>query len=216
VTSFRPLHRQLGRRLGVLRRRLIRGRRWLGCDRNPLRRTVDRAETAIRLTLLVLILTVVPAAAVVAGRWADTAALAQTRQQDAATHVVSARLLEPAPTVGAPDPYAGAEVAWVPARWSAPDGRTRTGDVLAPVGASKGSTVSTYVDASGNFTDPPPSRGEVVGNVFMTVTLVGLSVLAILLAAEAVSHQILERRRLKAWDTEWQTVAPRWTGRHPA
>jgi hypothetical protein len=206
VTSCRPL--------GGLRRRLIRGGRWLGRDRNPLRRTVDRAETAIRLTILVLILTVVPAAAVLAGRWADNAALSQARQQNAAAHVVSARLLGPAPTVGAPDPYAGAEVAWVPARWTAPDGRARSGDVLAPVGAKKGSTVSTYVDASGNFTDPPPGRGEVIGNVFMTVTLVGLSLLAILLAAEAVSHQLLERRRLKAWDTEWQAVAPRWTGRH--
>jgi hypothetical protein len=202
------------RSLGGLRRRLIRGGRWLGCDRNPLRRTVDRAETAIRLTVLVLILTVVPAAAVLAGRWADHAALAQAREQNAATHVVSATLLGPAPSVGAPDPYAGAEVAWVPARWTAPDGRSRTGDVLAPVGARKDSTVSTYVDASGNFTDPPPGRGEVIGNVFMTVTLVGLSLLAILLAAGAVSHQLLERRRLKAWDTEWRAVAPRWTGRH--
>lgn len=206
MTSCRPL--------GGLRRRLIRRGRWLGRDRNPLRRTVDRAETAIRLTILVLILTVVPAAAVLAGRWADDAALSQARQQNAVTHVVSARLLGPVPTVGAPDPYAGAEVAWVPARWTAPDGRARSGDVLAPVGAKKGSTVSTYVDASGNFTNPPPGRGEVIGNVFMTVTLVGLSLLAILLAAEAVSHQLLERRRLKAWDTEWQAVAPRWTGRH--
>ncbi len=206
MTSCRPL--------GGLRKRLIRGGRWLGCDRNPLRRTVDRAETAIRLTILVLILTVVPAAAVLAGQWADHTALSQAQQQNAATHVVSARLLDAAPTVGAPDPYAGAEVAWVPARWTAPDGRARSGDVLAPVGAKRGSTVSTYVDASGNFTDPPPGRGEVLGNVFMTVTLVGLSLLAILLAAEAVSHQLLERRRLKAWGTEWQSVAPRWTGRH--
>ena len=202
------------RSLGGLRRRLIRGGRWLGCDRNPLRRTVDRAETAIRLTVLVLILTVVPAAAVLAGRWADHAALAQAREQNAATHVVSATLLGPAPSVGAPDPYAGAEVAWVPARWTAPDGRARTGDVLAPVGARKDSTVSTYVDASGNFTDPPPGRGEVIGNVLMTVTLVGLSMLAILVTAEAVCHQLLERRRLKAWDTEWRAVAPRWTGHH--
>ncbi len=204
------------RSLGGLRRRLIRGGRWLGCDRNPLRRTVDRAEMAIRLTILVLILTLVPAAAVLAGRWADHAALAQARAQNAATHMISAKLLEPAPTVGAPDPYMGAEVAWVPAHWTAPDGRSRAGDVLASVGAKKGSTVTTYVDASGNFTDPPPGRGEVVGNVLMTVTLVGLSLLALLLAAEAVSHQVLERRRLKAWDTEWRAVAPRWTGRHRA
>jgi hypothetical protein len=202
------------RSLRGLRRRLIRGRRWLGFDRNPLRRTVDRAETAMRLTIVALIFTVVPAAAVLAGRWADHSALAQARAQNASTHVVSAKLLDPAPTVGAPDPYAGAEVAWVPASWVAPDGRTRSGDVLAPVGAKKGSTVPTYVDASGDFTDPPPGHTQVVGNVFMTVTLVGLSALALLLSAEAVGHQLLERLRMRAWDTGWRTVAPRWTGHH--
>jgi hypothetical protein len=38
--------------------------------------------------------------------------------------------------------------------------------------------------------------------------------LALLIAAEAVSHHLLERRRMKAWDTGWRTVAPRWTGHH--
>jgi hypothetical protein len=197
---------------GGLRRRLIRGGRWLGFDRNPLRRTVDRAETVIRLTILVLILTAVPAAALLAGRWADHAALAEARAQAAATHVVPAVLVEPAPAIGAPDPYAGAEVAWVPARWTAPNGTHRTGDVLAPVGASKGSTVPTWVDASGDFADPPPGRTQVVGNVFMAATLVGLSLLALLIGAEAVGHHLLERRRLNAWDADWRAVAPRWTG----
>jgi hypothetical protein len=200
------------RSLGGLRRRLIRGGRWLGFDRNPLRRTVDRAETVIRLTILMLIFTAVPAAALLAGRWADHAALAEARAQSAATHVVSAVLVEPAPTIGAPDPYAGAEVVWVPARWTAPNGTHRTGDVLAPVGAGKGSTVPTWVDASGDFTDPPPGHTQLVGNVFMAVTLVGLSLLALLIAAEAVSHHLLERRRLNAWDAGWRAVAPRWTG----
>jgi hypothetical protein len=200
------------RSAGGLRSRLIRGGRWLGFDRNPLRRTVDRAETAIRLTILVLILTAVPAAAVLAGRWADHAALAEARAQRAATHVVSAVLTEPAPTTGAPDPYAGAEVAWVPAHWVAPNGAHRTGDVLAPAGARKGSTVPTWVDASGDFTDPPPGHTQVVGNVFMAVILAGLSLLAFLIGAEAVSHHLLERRRLNAWDAGWRAVAPRWTG----
>jgi hypothetical protein len=177
-----------------------------------LRRTVDRIETAVRLGVLVLILTAVPAAAMLTGRWAYHAALAQTRAQDAATHTVSAVLLAAAPTVGDPDPYAGAEVAWVPARWIAPDGPVRTGDVLAPVGAKRGSLVRTWVDDSGNFTDPPPGRTQIVGNVFMAVTVSGLAALALLLGAEALSHRLLQRRRMKAWDAGWRTVAPRWTG----
>jgi hypothetical protein len=204
VTSYRSLTR--------LNMRLIRGLRWLGLDRNPLRRTVDRAETAVRLGVLVLILTVVPAMTVLAGRWAYHTALSQVRAQDAATHAVSAVLLDPAPMAGTPDPYAGAEVAWVPARWVAPDGPVRTGDVLAPVGSKRGSLVQTWVDHAGNFVDPPPTRNLIVGNVFMAVLLSGLCGLALVFGAEAVCHQLLERRRMKAWDAEWRTVEPRWTG----
>ncbi|HEY2280105.1 MAG TPA: hypothetical protein VGI00_17225, partial [Streptosporangiaceae bacterium] len=96
------------RSLGAIHRRLARGARWLGLDRNPLRRGVDRAETALRLGL-VLILTVVPAVALLSGRWAYHSAVVQVRAQDAATHKVSAILLQPAPTIGQPDPYAGAQ-----------------------------------------------------------------------------------------------------------
>ena len=106
------------RSLGALHQRLVRGIRWLGLDRNPLRRAVDRAETAVRLGL------------------AD----------------------------------------------------------------------------AGDFVDPPPGHSEIVGNVFMSVVLAGLCLLALLIAAEAVAHHLLERRRMKAWDTGWRTVAPRWTG----
>ncbi|MBV9792349.1 MAG: hypothetical protein JO016_00285 [Actinobacteria bacterium] len=200
------------RSLGRLTSRLIHGRRWLGLDRNPLRRTVDRAETAVRLGVAVLILTVVPAMTVLAGRWAYHTALSQVRAQDAATHAVSAVLLDAAPGVGTPDPYEGTAVAWVPARWVAPDGPVRTGDVLAPAGAKRGSLVRTWVDEAGNFVDPPPGRNQVVGNVFMAVLLSGLCGLALVFGGEAVSHQVLERRRMKAWDADWRTVAPRWTG----
>src|ERR1700760_15226 len=108
-----------------MHQRLVRGIRWLGLDRNPLRRGIDRAETAVRLGLVVLILTAVPAAALLAGRWAYHSAGTQVRAQDAATHTASAPLLDPAPTAGDPDPSAGAQVAWAPARWVAPDGPVR-------------------------------------------------------------------------------------------
>lgn len=190
----------------------IRGLRWLGVDHNPLRRTVDRAETAVRFAVAVLILTVVPAMTVLAGRWAYHTTLNQVRAQDAATHAVSAVLLSPAPAAGDPDPYAGAELAWVPARWVAPDGPVRTGDVLAPVDDKRGSLVRTWVDEAGNFVEPPPGRSQVVGNVFMAVLLSGLCGLALMFGVEAVCHQLMERRRMRAWAADWRTVAPRWTG----
>jgi len=196
---------------GALHRALVRGLRRVGLDRNPLRRSVDRAETVVRFAVLVLILTAVPAMTVLVGRWAYHAAATQVRAQDAATHAVSAILLGSAPGSGEPDPYEGAEMAWVPARWVAPDGPVRTGDVLAPAGAKRGSLVRTWVDETGDFVDPPPGRSQIVGNVFMAVLLSGLCGLALMFGAEAISHQLMERRRMRAWAADWRTVAPRWT-----
>jgi hypothetical protein len=183
----------------------------MGLDRNPLRRTVDRAETVVRFAVAVLILTAVPAMTLLAGRWAYHAAANQVRAQDAATHAVPAILLGSAPAATDPDPYEGAEFSWVPARWVAPDGPVRTGDVLAPAGAKRGSLVRTWVDEAGDFANPPPGRSLIEGNVFMAVLLAGLCGLALVLGAEAISHQWLERRRMRAWAADWQTVAPRWT-----
>src|SRR5215472_4136731 len=45
--------------------------RWLGLDRNPLRRGTDRVEAALRLVMIILLVVAVPAAAIAAGRWAD-------------------------------------------------------------------------------------------------------------------------------------------------
>ena len=59
--------------------RLARCARWLGLDRNPLRRRTDRIETAIRLVVMILLVTALPVAAVAAGRGADHLALRQAR-----------------------------------------------------------------------------------------------------------------------------------------
>ena len=54
---------------------LARLARWLGFDRNPLRRGTDRVEGALRLVMIILAVLAVPAASVAAGRWADHYAL---------------------------------------------------------------------------------------------------------------------------------------------
>ena len=53
--------------------------RWLGLDRNPLRRRTDRIETAIRLVVMILLITALPVAAIAAGQGADHLALRQAR-----------------------------------------------------------------------------------------------------------------------------------------
>ena len=98
-------------------RRLARLARWLGFDRNPLRRGTDRIEAALRLVLMIMLVTAVPAAAVLAGQQADHMALNQAHAQQAADHLVNAVLLEQAPATGIPDPYTS--VQYAPGCWPA-------------------------------------------------------------------------------------------------
>ena len=197
---------------GPWRMGLARCVRWLGFRRSPLRRGADRAEVAVKLAVLVLVVVAIPVAAIAVGRWTDHAALRQARLQAAADHPVRAVLLQESPASGTPDPYSAVEVNWVPGQWTAPDGSVGTGDVLAPAGARKGSTVMTWIDALGKITDPPTAHNEVIGDVVIAVTLTGLGSLFVLFGAQALACRALDRRRLSAWEAEWRAIGPLWTG----
>jgi hypothetical protein len=101
----------------------------------------------------------------------------------------------------------------VPARWQPPGQPLRTGEVLAVVGARKGSTVRTWIDPSGAVTDPPVDHRVVVGNVWLTVMMTCLVSWVLLLAAGMLARRALDRRRLRAWDAEWRASGPLWSGR---
>jgi hypothetical protein len=193
-------------------RSLARLARRLGFDRNPLRRGTDRLEAALRLVMILLAVVAVPAAAVAAGRWADHYALHRAQVQRAVNHQVTAVLLEDAPATGVPDPYTSVQTAWVPARWQPPGQPPRTGQVLAVIGAHKGSTVQTWVDPSGAITDPPLERRVIVGDVWLAVMATSLMSLLVLLAAGVLVRRVLDRRRLRAWEAEWRANGPLWSG----
>ena len=193
--------------------RLARLARWLGFDRNPLRRGTDRIEAALRLVMMIMLVTAVPAAAVLAGQQADHVALSRAHAQQAADHLVSAVLLEQAPATGTPDPYTSVQTTWVLARWQPPGLPPRTGQVLAPVGALKGSTVRTWINPSGAVTDPPLDHRDIAGDVCIAVVATCLVSWLVLLASGALARRLLDRRRLNAWDAEWRASGPLWSGR---
>jgi len=195
-------------------RRLARLARWLGVDRNPLRRGTDRIEAAMRLVMMILLVTAVPAAAVVAGQRADHAALNRAHTQQTANHLVNAVLLQQAPATGTPDPYTSVQTTWVLARWQPPGLPSRTGQVLATAGAAKGSIVPTWIDASGAITSPPLNHRDIVGDVLIAVVTTCFVSWLVLLALSALARRALDRRRLSAWDAEWRASGPLWSG-HP-
>jgi hypothetical protein len=191
---------------------LARLARWLGFDRNPLRRGTDRLEAALRLVMIILVVLAVPAASVAAGRWADHYALHWAQVQRAENHQVNAVLLQDAPGTGTPDPYTSVRTAWVPARWQPPGQPPRTGEVLAVAGARKGSTVRTWIDPSGKVTDPPMDHRVVVGNAWLVVMMTCLVSWVLLAAAGMLARRALDRRRLRAWEAEWRASGPQWSG----
>ena len=193
-------------------RSLARLARWLGIDRNPLRRGTDRVEAALRLVMIILVVVAVPAAAVAVGRWTYHYVVHQAQAQQAADHQVTAVLLRDAPATGTPDPYTSVQTAWVPARWQPPGQPSRTGEVLAVAGARKGSTVRTWIGPSGAVTDPPLDHRVIRGDVWMAVTATLLVSGLLLLGSAGLARRMLDRRRLRAWEAEWRTSGPLWSG----
>jgi hypothetical protein len=187
--------------------------RWLGFDRNPLRRGTDRVEAVLRLILVILLVAGVPAAAVAAGRSADHQALHWAQAQRAAKHQVTAILLRDSPMTGSPNPYSSVQGNWVPARWQRAGQPPRTGVVFAVAGERKGSTVRIWTDPAGAITDPPLGHRDVVGDVMVAVTTTCLVSWLVLLAAWTLARRALDRRRLRAWEAEWRASGPLWTGR---
>lgn len=197
---------------GTWRAGWARCARALGLDHNPLRRTVDRVETGVRLAALVLLLTAVPAAALLAGRTADHVFLRDAHAQQATDRQVTATLTQSAGTSRAADPYSSVQTTWARARWTAPNGTARSGQVLVMAGAAAGSTVQIWINASGVATDPPAGTKDVTAEVAVAVLITGTTLILVLLGAEALACRSLDRRRSAAWDAEWRAIGPRWSG----
>jgi hypothetical protein len=193
--------------------RLARCARGLGVGRNPLRRRTDRVEALITLVTIILLVAAVPLATLVAGRQTDHLEVRHAQSVRAAEHQVTAVLLEPAPATGAPDPYSSVQMATVLARWQPPGQPARTGQVPAPAGTQAGRTVMVWVDASGTVTAAPPDHRSIVGDVYVACVATGLLSGVLVLASCQLARRALDRRRLRAWDAEWQVAGPLWSGR---
>lgn len=178
-------------------------------DRNPLRRTSDRIEAAIVAATLILFLAGAPLLALFAWHWADAAALRVQHRQQATWHQVSAVLLvnaRPVVDIG----YGAVAGAEVRARWTAPDGTPRTGDVPAPATARAGSTVRIWVDNSGAQTGPPLRTQQATGQAMLASVLAPVALGTVLLCTASLAVYILDRRRLAAWAADWRSTGPRW------
>ena len=177
--------------------RLLRARR---LDRNPLRRGSDRAETAMLGVLLTAFLASAPFVAHAAGSWTYTTSAREAQAQQETLHQVRATLLQPAAWSIS---EGGAEAQ---ARWKAPDGQTRTGQVFVLSGAPAGSTVMIWTDQAGQLTDSPLQHSQVTGRADVARVLAVAALAVTLIVVGWAARWALDRRRLAAWGAEWLAI----------
>lgn len=193
-------------RSAVAEARAIRAVCGLWPDRNPLRRSLDRVEAVIVAGLAAAFLAGAPVTAVTASHLAYNAA-SRTVSAQRSWHQARAVLLASA---SVPSQFA----ATVRARWAGPLGTQRTGMVPVLAGAMAGSTVMVWVDGAGRLTGLPLRRSQVEGQAVMAALLAPAMLGLLLGAVGLLAHGALGRRRLAAWDADWQATEPQWTRRH--
>ncbi|MGH3149394.1 MAG: hypothetical protein ACRDOB_01510 [Streptosporangiaceae bacterium] len=161
-------------------------------DRNPPRRTADRVEAAVMAGLLAVFRAGVSLAALAAAGQVVAGGVRAERAQ-----ARSQASLEPL----------------VRARWAAPGGAPREGEVYAPGGARSGATVLVWTDGSGWLEGAPVQRADVtVLEAFAALAAAALAAAAVA-ATGLLAGRVLDQRRLAAWDAEWSRTGPQWTGR---
>ena len=194
-----------------IRRRARRLARKLGLDANPLRRRTDKLATWLIAQFLVVVLIGAPLFAIAAFSWAARAGAAEQRAERS-WREVPAVLLRSVPV---PDSFAGGVFgySWVPARWTAPNGKVRSGDIPVEVGLTAGRKVRLWVDAKGTPTDIPLTHRAVVARAATAAAAATAALLMALASLALIVRWLLDRRRLTDWELAWAIVGPQWTKR---
>ena len=177
-------------------------------DRNPLRRRSDRAETAIIGLLFAAFLAGAPLVWHFAGSWAYPAYAREAKAERALVHQVPATLLKTVPGWSASGPGADVNV-----QWKAPDGQLRTAPVFIPDQVAAGTTVMVWINQAGQLTDPPLQQAQVMSRVQLARVLAVIVFAITALVAGALTHQLMVRRRLAAWEADWLAKGPDWSPR---
>jgi hypothetical protein len=186
----------------------LRAARFLGWDGNPLRRSVDRAES-LAMTVLVGVLVIAgPVLTVSVGRVADAAALRQ-QHAEAGWYPATATLLQ-----SADDSMSNSsdwDIAWVPARWTLRDGKVATGQVATTLDARAGQQVPVWLTPAGRLTHPPLAETDIRDQVMFAI-LVTVTGWAVTLAIGVAAVRMLSnRRRMTGWQREWDVSGPLWS-----
>lgn len=172
--------------------RLTRG---LWPDRNPLRRSSDRAEAGLLALLVIAFLVGAPLIVLIAWRLTLSATFTTVEARHVGWRQVPAVLLDDAPGSGAYDLP-------VPATWTAPDGAARTGVVYASPGARAGTTTPIWVNAAGRQVSRPVTPRQATTQADLIAAIAAPFWGLILLAAGELGLAWIDARRMAGWDAD--------------
>ncbi|MFF8415157.1 Rv1733c family protein [Streptomyces omiyaensis] len=183
---------------------------------NPLRRPTDLVEAWVALVAAVLLCVAAPLAGWTAGSAAQQslhrAVRAQQQGRVATTaHVLRAAATPPSAAVAGERAAERRFRRAVVARWTAPDGTSRTGTVTTARGSSSpGDAFALWTDRDGRPVAAPPAPGTARAHSFV----VGLTAALLAgLGVETVRRLVMRRLRLRRYarlDRAWASVGPDW------
>jgi len=184
--------------------RAVRGAR---PDRNPLRRRTDHLETCLLAGLFVAAAAGAPFAAQAAGHAWHADATRTQQAQLAARHEVTAVLAQSAGPIGE---YTLSSQVPTLASWKSAGGTLRAGDVPALPGSPSGTVVNVWTNANGYLVSPPLTVTQVADQANAArVAAVGGIIVGYMASTLAI-RQLLNRRRMAAWDADWLATARVW------
>ena len=96
------------------------------------------------------------------------------------------------------------------ASWKSAGGTLRAGDVPALAGSPSGTSVNVCTDANGYLVSPPLTVTQVADQANAArVAAVGGIIVGYMATTLAI-RQLLNRRRMAAWDADWVATARVW------
>jgi hypothetical protein len=199
--------RGLGRVPGHQELWLFRAVRGARPDRNPLRRRTDHLETCLLAGLFVAAAAGAPFAAQAAGHdWYADATHARQAQL-AVRHQVTAVLAQSASAIGE---YTLSSQVPTLASWTSAGGTRRAGDVPAVAGSPTGTLVNVWTDANGYLVSPPLTVTQVADQADAARVTAVCGIIVGYMASTLAIRQLLNRRRMAAWDADWVATARVW------
>lgn len=194
--------RRPGRALGVLHtdRRTAH---------NPLERTSDRIQSWAGRILVVLLLLGLPAAVISTDAYVYHVSMHSAHVQAATRRPATAQLVENAPLAPSQTEVAA------PARVTGTGRAPYIASAMVAPGTVAGTTISVWVDMrSGAIVSAPLTAAQASHDAGLAAAL---AVPALPLTAFGLWLALrwgLNRMRFAQWDSEWERVEPRWSGRY--